>query len=207
MKTQAILISLTLFAAAPAAQADSVVQISQSTNRILVAMNRDLEFLASNMKDCTKYSAKIEKMMLDPLGKDIQTAQGHIRNAFGKLAEEKSRDCVRPTEQDLTKAASAADQIFEAVDSKLELAETPSGRLFGMTPDSALTKAMTAATDGSWPTCRPEDKNNPASTPQLKTYRSLKQKMVMVRAMMKSLKEETVNLIRGKGEEVCKITK
>lgn len=204
MKSQIVLMTLSLLAVTPLARADSVVEISQNTSRLLTAMDRDLEFLAANMKDCTKYSNQIQKMMISPLDQDVQNAQASIRAAFGKLHEEKSRDCVRPTDQDLTKAAATADQILATVDEKLTLASQPSGKLWGNTPDSALTKAMTAASDGSWPACKPDNIKDPASTPQLKTYKALKQKMILVRAMMKTLKEETINLMRGKGEEVCK---
>lgn len=200
----AITLSLTLLASAPLAHADSIVDISQNSSRLLTAMDRDLDYLSDNVKNCTKYHEQIDEMMLTPIEQDVKEAQERIRAVFGKMREAQSRDCVRPSNEDLQKAIQAAESIQKAVSEKLAIANKPTFQLMGMTPDKALTKAMTAATDGSWPKCKPEQRNNPASTPQLKAYNSLKQKMILIRALMKTLKEETENLLRGRGEEVCK---
>lgn len=199
MKTCLLLLSLATIA--PAAHAESLVRLSMNASRQIVSAQSDVAFLRANAANCTSYASTISGRLLAPVSSDLEATRVALVGGLAKYTEKTKNGCNRPSARDLQAISEMAAAAAQRIDAKLALASQPQSALMGMTGDVAMTRAL--STDGSYPKCVAANPADPQSTPELKSYFSLKQKLARLRGSIEAIRGEADQLARGSGSAIC----
>ncbi len=205
MKFPLISLLLICLNSAPNAFATSgsaVATVAESV-RLITTTKKDLNFLNSNIDNCTSYGSQIRQRILNPLANDLQQFLVLLRDAYGQFSAspEAESTCQRPSANELNRGSEVARQIIATISAKLATAESAQSELLGLTGDQAMSRALSS--DSSHLNCRPSNPSNPQSTRELQTYFALKQKLISIRARMSALNTETKTLTQNGGEGLC----
>lgn len=180
-------LTFVLIALAPAyAHASPLLEGREAAAGLIAAAAADIAYLDQNADRCTRYGARLREQFLAPLAQELK---GHTER-LGALNVFRPYDqaCEAPTPTELQSAREAAVSVAEAIALRLQQAETPQGQFFGYSGDQVMDLALEAAP--GFPECIPEEKGNPRSTRELKTYYAMKAKFRELQGVMEVVAKE-----------------
>lgn len=153
---------------------------------LLTAAAADIAYLDQKADKCTRFGARLRDQFLSPLADELKIHAERLA-AFG-VFQPAAPSCEAPSRQEFDDAKSAALAVAETIAFRLHQAETPQGQFFGYTGDQVMDMALEAAP--GFPECVPEEKSNPRSTRELKTYYAMKAKFLQLQGVMEMMAKE-----------------
>lgn len=175
--TLALALSLASPSAQASAQNDSLVS---TATQLVKGAQADVSFLDRNVAGCTVFADTIREWMITPMAKELQSFQLRL----ARYHDTAPQSCTSRADLDFMHAVIAK---------RIAMATQQQDQLMGMTGDDAMTKALSGddPANNTHPQCTPENPRDVRTTRQLKTYFALKLKMVSLKGLVASLRENT----------------
>lgn len=183
------------------ANAEPIWNLNAKAASLISAAKADVQSLKANSKNCTKNHERLQTYFLSPSLDDLESFSKILSQNFGAYIASNGT-CARPSQAALQAGIDGAKKIVTAIDEKLAQATQPQARLFFKSGDQTMDEALSAAPE--YPNCKAENVKDPLSTKELKTYYAMKEKFRSLGVIAGKLGEESENLIRGKGNPVCR---
>lgn len=181
-----IFFALSFVLTAVSAHASPLLHGRATAAGLISAAAADILYLDQNADKCTRYGARLRDQFLTPLAEELK---GHAERLSAlNVFRPYNQACEAPTPAEFQSAREAAVSVAEAIALRLQQAETPQGQFFGYSGDQVMDLALEAAP--GFPECIPEEKGNPRSTRELKTYYAMKAKFRELQGVMEVVAKE-----------------
>ena len=178
--------ALSLVLTSASAHASPLLHGRATAAGLISAAAADIAYLDQNADKCTRYGARLRDQFLTPLAEELK---GHAERLVAlSVFQPATPSCEAPTPAEFQSAREAALSVAEAIALRLQQAETPQGQFFGYSGDQVMDLALEAGP--GFPECIPEEKGNPRSTRELKTYYAMKAKFRELKDIVEMMAKE-----------------